>query len=38
VATTVFVRGPEGRWQVALIQNTRSAHGAPAATTGPHRH
>jgi len=41
VATTVFVRGPAGDWQVALIQNTRSGHGAPAApgaTPAPHRH
>lgn len=38
VATTVFVRGPAGDWQVALIQNTRSGHGAPATTPAPHRH
>jgi ketosteroid isomerase-like protein len=38
VATTVFVRGPGGDWQVSLIQNTRSGHGAPASTAAPHRH
>jgi ketosteroid isomerase-like protein len=38
VATTVFLRGPADRWQVALIQNTRAGHGAPASTKAPHRH
>ncbi|HVR70920.1 MAG TPA: DUF4440 domain-containing protein [Vicinamibacteria bacterium] len=36
VATTIFVRGPGGEWQIASIHNTRSAHGAPAAPA--HRH
>ena len=35
VATTVYVR-EGGEWKVALIQNTRSGHGAPAAA--PHKH
>ena len=38
VATTVFVRGAGGEWQVALIQNTRSGHGAPGTAPAPHRH
>ena len=36
VTTTVYVRDG-GAWKVALIQNTRSGHGAPAAAA-PHRH
>jgi ketosteroid isomerase-like protein len=38
VATTVFVRGAGGEWQVSLIQNTRSGHGAPGTAPAPHRH
>jgi ketosteroid isomerase-like protein len=35
VTSTVYVR-EGGQWKVALIHNTRSAHGAPAAA--PHKH
>jgi ketosteroid isomerase-like protein len=38
VATTIFVRGPGGGWQIASIHNTRSGHGAPAGAAAPHRH
>jgi uncharacterized protein (TIGR02246 family) len=40
VATTIFVRGAAGGWQIASIHNTRSGHGAPTAgaTPAPHRH
>jgi ketosteroid isomerase-like protein len=36
VTSTVYVR-EGGQWKVALIQNTRSGHGAPAAGAAPHR-
>ena len=35
VTTTLYLR-EGGAWKVALVQNTRSAHGAPAAA--PHKH